>query len=164
MRAPVAISASVRPMTAVIAAGAFGIIGVVLGGFLPASLQARRDRAERSRELRLAARVMFDELSWWLAGLELAIEENNVRHFGDGSEIAALWREHRSAFADVPIEQWHHIRVAAVFAANHPKAPPSLAGVAEPMGVDDEPMLADALSNTLRRATRARDELAKLMV
>jgi hypothetical protein len=96
----------------------FLLVGVVAGGGMNLLVQILLDRVRRQRELRLAARVVYDEL------MEYGYREiNSEQPPSDASHLHTAWREHRAALVDLGQKDWSSIE-DAVMAPVYPDLQP----------------------------------------
>lgn len=97
------------------------LVGVVAGGAINLLVQLGLERARRQRSLKLAARVIYNELSEYG---NLEINDGPL----DASHLHEAWREHRSALIDLGADEWSAIEAAvenAVYPQTYPQAPSS---------------------------------------
>jgi hypothetical protein len=97
------------------------LAGVVTGGLMNLVVQLGLERRRRRRELKLAARVIYSELSEYG---NLEINDGPL----DASHLHQAWREHRSALIDLGAEEWSAIEAAvgsAVYPETYPQQPSS---------------------------------------
>jgi hypothetical protein len=87
------------------------LIGVVLGGAMNLTVQLMLGCIQRRRELRLAARVLYDEL------MEIgSIEINTCSGKFDPANVHAAWREHRAALVNLGGETWSAVEEGVMWA------------------------------------------------
>jgi hypothetical protein len=97
------------------------LTGVVAGGLMNLLVQLGIEQRRRRRELKLAARVIYSELSEYG---NLEINDGPL----DASHLHEAWREHRSALVDLGADEWSAIETAvenAIYPATYPQAPSS---------------------------------------
>jgi hypothetical protein len=97
------------------------LVGVIAGGLMNLLVQLGVEGRRRRRELKLAARVIYSELSEY-GNLEINDGPVNARRLHE------VWREHRAALVDLGAEEWSAIEAAvenAVYPATYPQAPSS---------------------------------------
>jgi type II secretory pathway pseudopilin PulG len=97
------------------------LVGVIAGGLMNLWVQLGVERRRRRRSLRLAARVIYSELSEYG---NLEINDGPL----DASHLHEAWREHRSALIDLGAEEWSAIEAAvenALYPQVYPQKPSS---------------------------------------
>lgn len=97
------------------------LVGIVTGGLMNLLVQLAVERRRRRRELKLAARVIYSELSEYG---NLEINDGPL----DASHLHQAWREHRSALVDLGAKEWSAIEAAvenAAYPETYPQAPSS---------------------------------------
>lgn len=95
------------------------LVGVVAGGGMNLFVQIALDRLRRRRELRLAARIVYDEL------MEYGYREiNSELPPSDASNLHTAWREHRAALVDLGQRDWSSIEDAVMVAVYPEMQPP----------------------------------------
>jgi hypothetical protein len=96
----------------------FGLIGVVVGGVLTFGTDWLSRHVERRRARRLAARVMIDELAWFVGTMGMAVDVDDVRMLASGEDVHSAWREHQPALTELPTADWDTVHKVVLLAAN----------------------------------------------
>jgi hypothetical protein len=90
----------------------FGLVGVIVGGLLTAGFQVFVMHRDQKRDQRVAARVLDDELAWWLSGLDWAIGHDDLASIDPPGTVQVAWEEHRGALVDLSGDDWATVHVA----------------------------------------------------
>jgi hypothetical protein len=99
-------------ITALVGGGA-GIVGVIAGSALSSLRELLTRRYTSRARRRHATRVLVNELSWVMAGAEGLAETGDPSEWdSDSDELASLWRTHRDALADIPLDDWFVVEAA----------------------------------------------------
>lgn len=103
----------------------FGLVGVIVGGFITAYssylLDRRREQVDRQKEshnratkLKMAARLIDDELARGQAAAKIAFEN---RHWWNPDEqlLTGAWQQYREFIApEVSQAAWHAVSIAII--------------------------------------------------
>jgi hypothetical protein len=77
-----------------------GLVGVLAGVVITGLWQVHLERRRERRALRLAARVVNDEIRWALLGVTLLLREDSWRG-AVSANVIGDWREYRAALARI---------------------------------------------------------------
>ena len=96
----------------------FGLIGVIVGGFLNGAVQWKiASRAER-RASRAAARLVMDDLLQVEGEIDQALEDGVWGDLAASPPTLEAWTEHRTTLTSLPFRDWAMITNAVSFARN----------------------------------------------
>lgn len=95
----------------------FGLGGVALGGFVTFGVEYTMAVIARRSAKRSSARIVFDELGWWAAGVRYAIEQDNPLLLGDQRPAHAVWVAHRDSLVSLDPSSWDTV-VSGVLSTN----------------------------------------------
>lgn len=124
------------PVGTAILAGAFGLVGVIVGGFVSVWADRSATRRRERADARVAARLVIDELAALVRGIEFAKRYESVALFVDEPPFTgAMWHEHRATLARLlPSEEWREVSESQVslveqirVAENSARRPPGVA-------------------------------------
>jgi hypothetical protein len=138
------------------AAGA--LLGVVLGGFLTATLESIRQRRREERLERAAGRLLSDELAQTHDAFVRIADERVVRRAGIPEPIAS-WDQYRELLASRMADlQWRTVAKAVLAARN-------LCGELEQLAASDVGLgqLPTSLGTQLRQTADTLDNAASLL-
>jgi hypothetical protein len=89
----------------------FGLVGVVVGGLLTAGVEAYRARRADERQVRIAARILRDELAWWHTSIAISLGQGEWL-VDSNDAVRAAWLQHREALCVLDRDDWARVSTA----------------------------------------------------
>ena len=100
----------------------FGLVGVIVGGAITAGFQIYARRAQQKRDQRHAARVVLDQLVWWLTGLRAAHDRGTLESLDPPGAVRSAWDAHCAALIGLSYDDWVQVSAAVQISDAEPES------------------------------------------